>query len=88
MSLSTMTRATYRKHASSIRANGEMHGLKWIPCPLEREDMAFLCNQTYDHLLQRLAYRKLGEVEKPRDAFFLTTPLWRKCQATLIQVGR
>jgi hypothetical protein len=76
MSLSEMNKQTYKAHAQSIRANGERHGLKWIACPLEREDMAFLCNQSYDHLLQRLAFRKLGKVETPRNAFLLTTPLF------------
>lgn len=74
MSYSEMNRATYMAHRASIRANGERHGLKWIECPLERADMTHLCNQDYDHLLQRLAFRKLGEVETPRNAFMLTTP--------------
>ena len=75
MSLSEMTKATYKAHAQSIRANGECHAFKWMECPLEREDMKFLCNQAYDHLLQRHAFRVLGEVETPRNAFMLTTPL-------------
>jgi len=74
MSLSEMNRTTYMAHRANIRANGERHALPRIECPLEREDMAYLSNQTYDHLLQRLAYRKLGEVETPRNAFMLTTP--------------
>ena len=78
MSLSEMNKATYKAHASSVRANGVYHGMKWIECPLEREDMIYLDNQTYDHLLQRVAYRKLGRVETPRNAFMLTTPCKRK----------
>ena len=74
MSLSEMNRTTYMEHRANIRANGERYALNRIECPLEREDMAYLSNQTYDHLLQRLAYRKLGEVETPRNAFMLTTP--------------
>ena len=74
MSLSEMNRTTYMAHRANIRANGERYALKRIECPLEREDMVYLSNQTYDHLLQRLAYRKLGEVETPRNAFMLTTP--------------
>lgn len=74
MSYSEMNRATYKAHSTSIRANGEHHGLKWIKCPLEREDMKRLCNQDYDHLLQRLAYRKLGTPELSLNAFMLTTP--------------
>ena len=77
MSLSEMNKATYKAHESSIRANGAYHGMKWIECPLEREDMIYLDNQAYDHLLQRVAYRKLGELT-PRNAFMLTTPCKRK----------
>lgn len=77
MSLSEMTKETYKAHAHSIRANGEYHALKWINCPLEREDMRFLCNQQYDHLLQRLAYQKLGTTELQREAFMLTTNVKR-----------
>ena len=68
-----MNKATYKAHAQSIRCNGVHHGLKWITDCLEREDMVFLEAQTYDHLLQRVAFRKLGEVETPRNAFMLTT---------------
>ncbi len=74
MSYSEMNRTTYMAHRASIRANGERHGLKWIKCPLERADMQRLCNQNYDHLLQRLAYVKLGTPELARNAFMLTTP--------------
>ena len=74
MSYSEMTRSTYKAHSTSIRANGEHHGLKWIKCPLERADMRRLLEQDYDHLLQRLAYRKLGTPELARNAFMLTTP--------------
>ena len=74
MSYSEMNRTTYMAHRASIRANGERHALPRIECPLEREDMRQLLNQDYDHLLQRLAFRKLGEVETPRNAFMLTTP--------------
>jgi hypothetical protein len=74
MSYSEMNRTTYMAHRASIRANGERHGLKWIECPLERADMQRLCNQDYDHLLQRLAYVKLGTPELARNAFMLTTP--------------
>lgn len=74
MSLSEMNRITYMAHRASIRANGERYAIPRIECQLEREDMAYLCNQPYDHLLQRLAYRKLGTVETPRNAFMLTTP--------------
>jgi hypothetical protein len=73
MSLSEMSKATYKAHAHSIRANGAYHGMKWIKCPLEREDMQYLENQKYDHLLQRLAYQKLGG-DSPKVAFMLTTP--------------
>ena len=74
MSLSEMNKATYKSHAHSLRVNGHYHGFKWIQCPLEREDMRFLDNQAYDHLLQRHAYRVLGDVETARNAFMLTTP--------------
>jgi hypothetical protein len=74
MSLSEMSKTTYKAHSSMVRANGAYHGYKWIACPLEREDMKFLDNQAYDHLLQRVAFRTLGEVETPRNAFMLTTP--------------
>ena len=75
MSLSTMNQATYKAHAQSIRANGTHHGLKWITCPFEREDMAFLESQwkTYDHLTMRLDFHKLCS-ETPRSAFMMTTP--------------
>jgi hypothetical protein len=36
--------------------------------------MQRLCNQNYDHLLQRLAYVKLGTPELARNALMLTTP--------------
>lgn len=75
MALSTMNKATYKAHAQSIRANGVHHGLKWITDCLEREDMAFLENHRYDHLAQRVAFQKLGEVETPRMAFLLTTTM-------------
>ena len=74
MSYSEMNRTTYMAHRANIRANGERYALKRIECPLERADMTRLCNQTYDHLLQRLAYRKLGTPELQREAFMLTTP--------------
>jgi hypothetical protein len=41
---------------------------------LERADMKRLCDQNYDHLLQRLAYVKLGTPELALNAFMLTTP--------------
>lgn len=74
MSYSEMNRTTYMAHRANIRANGERYALKRIECPLERADMTRLCNQTYDHLVQRLAYRKLGTPELQREAFMLTTP--------------
>ena len=75
MSLSTMNKATYKAHMQSIRENGTRYTLAHIVCPFEREDMAFLENQDYDHLLQRHAFRTLGEVETRKNAFLLTTPL-------------
>lgn len=72
MSLSEMTKSTYKAHSRLIRANGTYHGFKWIECPLEREDMRYLDNQKYDHLLQRLANQKLGG-DSPKIAFMLTT---------------
>jgi hypothetical protein len=73
MSLSEMSRTRYKELSTLLRANGSYHGLKWILDPLEREDMRYLDNLEYDHLLQRLAFQKLGR-EKPKTAFMLTTP--------------
>lgn len=78
MSLSTMNKATYKAHMRSIRDNGTRYTLAHIVCPFEREDMAFLENQAYDHLLQRHAFRTLGEVETRKNAFLLTTLLKAK----------
>ena len=71
MSYSEMNRATYKICSTSIRANGNYHGLKWIECSLEREDMRRLLNQAPDLLARRAEYKKL---ETPRNAFMLTTP--------------
>lgn len=73
MSMSEMSRSTYKAHNQSIRANGLRHALKWIDCPLEKADMVFLENQEYDHLLQRVAFQKLSG-DTPSIAFLLTTP--------------
>ena len=75
MSISTMSKATYKAHMRSIRDNGTRYTLAHIVCPFEREDMAFLESQAYDHLLQRAAFRKFGQIETPKNAFLLTTPL-------------
>ena len=72
MSLSEMSRATYKAHAQSIRANGAYHALKWIACPLERQDMTDLYLQDDDYLAIRKAFAKL---EIPRTAFKLTHAL-------------
>lgn len=50
MSLSEMSKATYMVHRRSIRANGR-YALRWIKCPLEKEDFIFLMSQD-DDLLQ------------------------------------
>lgn len=52
MSLSEMNKATYKAHSTSIRANGA-NGIKWIACPLEREDMLTLTKQEGDWLAIR-----------------------------------
>lgn len=70
MSLSEMSRDTYRKHFQSIRANGERSAIAWIQCPLERADMRELCNQQCDHLREREAMHRY---ETPRIALLLTT---------------
>lgn len=77
MSLSNMSRDTYRAHAQSIRANGSAHGLQWIVCPLEREDMKELINQrmSNDWLAERVFFSRY---DSPAIAFRLTSYLTLK----------
>jgi len=74
MSLSEMSKATYKKHRASIRANGLYHGLKWIKCPLEREDMKAIHAErmSIDWLAERAFFQRF---DPPMVAFYLTSYL-------------
>ena len=73
MSLSEMSRATYRKHRKLLRSNGNF-AFKWIECPLEREDMRQLYADSLegDLLVERAYFHRF---DSPAVAFRLTHTL-------------
>ena len=60
MSLSEMSKATYKAHRASTRVNGWRYTLAHIDCPLERDDMAALYQelQTNDWLALRAWFQR------------------------------